>query len=48
MTSVDIRKQVKHNMVIAKLAISKYKYGNCKNLDLMFETELRMKSINMV
>ena len=44
MTSVEIRKQVKHNMVIAKLAISKYKYGKYKNLEMIFVTKLEMKS----
>ena len=40
----NIRKKVNHNILIAKLAISKYKYGKCKNLALIFEVELKMRS----
>ena len=38
----EIRKKVNH-ILIAKLAISKYKYGKCKNLALTFEVELKMR-----
>ena len=40
----EIRKKVNHIILIAKLAISKYKYGKCKNLALIFEAELKMRS----
>ena len=40
----EIRKKVNHNILIAKLAISKYKYGKCKNLALIFEVELKMRN----
>ena len=40
----QIRKKVNHIILIAKLAISKYKYGKCKNLTLIFEAELKMRS----
>ena len=40
----EIRKKVNHIILIAKLAISKYKYGKCKNLALIFEAELKIRS----
>ena len=40
----EIRKKVYHIILIAKLAISKYKYGKCKNFALIFEVELKMRS----
>jgi len=40
----EIRKKVNHIMLIAKLAISKYNYGKCKNIALIFEVELKMSS----
>ena len=39
----EIRKNVNHTILIAKLAISKYKYGKYKNLEMIFETELEMR-----
>ena len=40
----ETRKKVNHIILIAKLAISKYKYGKCKNLTLILEVELKMRS----
>ena len=40
----EIRKKVNHIILIAKLAISKYKCGKCKSLALIFEAELKMRS----
>ena len=40
----EIRKKVNHIILIAKLAISKYKYCKYKNLEMIFETELAMRS----
>ena len=42
--NAEIRKKVNHTILIAKLAISKYKYGKYKNLEMIFETELEMRS----
>ena len=44
----EIRKQVNHIIVIAKLAISKYKFGNCKNINVFFEPELKRRNVNTV
>ena len=35
----EIRKKVNHIILIAKLAISKYKSGKCKNLALIFKAD---------
>ena len=40
----EIRKTINHIILIAKLAISKYKYGKYKNLEMIFVTKLEMKS----
>ena len=48
MTDTEIRKQVNHIILIAKQAISKYKFGTCKNLYVIFESELRMRKVNTV
>ena len=40
----EIRKKVNHMIPMAKLAISKYKYGKYKNLALILEVELKMRS----
>ena len=42
--NAEIRKKVNHTILIAKLAISKHKYGKYKNLEMIFETELAMRS----
>ena len=42
--AAEIRKKVNHIILIAKFAISEYKYGKCKNLALIFEVELKMRS----
>lgn len=33
-------------ILIARLAISKLKYGKCKNLELIFDTEVQMRHRN--
>ena len=38
------RKAVNCVLLIAKLSISKFKYGKCKNLDMIFEMELKLRS----
>ena len=43
----EIRKKVNHIILIAKRAVSKYKYGKWKNLALIFEMELKMRSHKM-
>ena len=40
----EIRKTVKRIILTAKRAVSKYKYGKCKNLALIFEVELKVRS----
>ena len=42
--NAEIRKKVNHTILAEKLAISKYKYGKYKNLEMIFETELEMRS----
>ena len=37
------RKEVNHLLLIARLSISKFKYGKCKNLTLVFEAERRQR-----
>ena len=37
------RGKVNYMLLIAKLSISKFKYGQCKNLNAIFEAELRMR-----
>ena len=44
----EIRKRVIYVILTAKLAISKYKFGNCKYLNVIFESELRMRNANTV
>ena len=39
-----MRKKVNYIILIAKFVISKYKYGKCKNLALIFKVELKMRS----
>jgi hypothetical protein len=36
---------INHILLIAKMCISKYKFGDCKNLDLLFETETRYRHL---
>jgi hypothetical protein len=36
---------VNHILLIAKMCISKYKFGDCKNLDLLFEMETRYRHL---
>ena len=41
----EVRQKLNHIILIAKLAISKYKYGKYKKkLKMIFETELEMRS----
>ena len=40
----EIRKTVERIILTAKRAVSKYKYGKCKNLALIFEVELKVRS----
>ena len=47
-TNTEIRKQVNHIILIAKLAISKHKFGNCKNRDVIFASELKMRNVYTV
>ena len=39
----EVRKKINYIILIAKLAISKYKYGKYKSLEMIFETERRMR-----
>ena len=38
-----LQNQINLIILIAKLSISKFKYGKCKHLELIFETELNMR-----
>ena len=40
----EIRKKVNHIILIPKLAVSKYKNGKNKNREMIFESELEMRS----
>ena len=42
-TKTDISNPKTHMLLIAKLSISKFKYGQCKNLNAIFEAEIRMR-----
>lgn len=39
----NLRNQINFIILIAKLSISKFKYGNCKHLELIFETEMNIR-----
>ena len=42
-SNLRTRREVNHLLLIAKLSISKFKYGQCKNLNAIFEAEVRMR-----
>ena len=43
--NTDTRHEINHILLIAKMAISKYKYGKIKNLNIIFETDLQLRNM---
>ena len=42
-SNLKTRGKVNHILLIAKLSILKFEYGHCKNLNAIFESEIRMR-----
>ena len=43
--TTDIRKTINHILLVARMAISKYKYGKLKNLEIIFNSDLELRKL---